>query len=143
VDPDGVVATTVLPASPGARFGLLADGRAARRRAPTPLALAAAGVAFCYMTQLSRYVEYRKHKVHGIRVVQTNRFSVAGSAQDHSLRGGVTPFETHVFLNADEPDEVMQNLLEVAENTCYLHAALRSTLPGRVEAALNGAAVSA
>ncbi len=143
VDPDGVVATTVLPASPGARFRLLADGRAARRRAPTPLALAAAGVAFCYMTQLSRYVEYRKHKVHGIRVVQTNRFSVTGSAQDFSLRGGVAPFETHVFLNADEPDEVMQNLLEIAENTCYLHAALRSKLPGRVEVALNGAAVSA
>jgi uncharacterized OsmC-like protein len=143
VDPDGVVATTVLPASPGARFRLLADGRATRRRAPTPLALAAAGVAFCYMTQLSRYVEYRKHKVHGIRVVQTNRFSVTGSAQDFSLRGGVAPFETHVFLNADEPDEVMQNLLEIAENTCYLHAALRSKLPGRVEVALNGAAVSA
>jgi hypothetical protein len=55
----------------------------------------------------------------------------------------VAPFETHVFLNADEPDEVMQNLLEIAENTCYLHAALRSKLPGRVEVALNGAAVSA
>ncbi|MGB8436152.1 MAG: OsmC family protein, partial [Burkholderiales bacterium] len=111
--------------------------------APTPLALAAAGVAFCYMTQLSRYVEYRKHKVHGIRVVQKNRFSVTGGAQDYSLRGGVAPFETHVFLNADEPDEVMQNLLEIAENTCYLHAALRSKLLGRAEVALNGAAVSA
>jgi hypothetical protein len=34
----------------------------------------------------------------------------------------------------------MQNLLEVAENTCYLHAALRSALPGRVELTLNGGA---
>ena len=46
----------------------------------------------------------------------------------------------HVFLHADEPDEVMQNLLEVAENTCYLHAALRSALPSRVELTLNGGA---
>jgi uncharacterized OsmC-like protein len=135
VDPAGVVATTVLPASPGARFRLLADSRPAPRRAPTPLALAAVGVAFCYMTQLSRYIEHRKHKVHGIRVVQTNRFGVSGSADDLSLRGVAHPVETHVFLNADEPDELMQTLLEIAENTCYLHAALRSELPGRVELA--------
>jgi len=142
VDLAGVVAATALPASPGARFRLLADARPAPRHAPTPLALAAAGVAFCYMTQLSRYVEHRKHKVHGIRVVQTNRFSVSGRAEDFSLRGGVAPFETHVFLNADEPDDLMQTLLEIAENTCYLHAALRSALPGRVEAALNGAVLN-
>ncbi|MCG6877524.1 MAG: OsmC family protein [Betaproteobacteria bacterium] len=142
VDSAGVVAATALPASPGARFRLLADARPAPRRAPTPLALAAAGVAFCYMTQLSRYVEHRKHKVHGIRVVQLNRFGVSGRAEDFSLRGSVAPFETHVFLNADEPDELMQTLLEIAENTCYLHAALRSALPGRVEVALNGHALS-
>jgi uncharacterized OsmC-like protein len=134
VEPAGVVATTVLPASPGARFRLLADGRPAPRSAPTPLALAAAGVAFCYMTQLSRYIEHRKHKVRGIRVVQTNRFVVSGRAENFSLRGGADPVETHVFLNADEPDELMQTLLEIAENTCYLHAALRSRLPGSVQA---------
>jgi len=142
VDSAGVASATALPASPGARFRLLADARPAPRRAPTPLALAAAGVAFCYMTQLSRYVEHRKHKVHGIRVVQTNQFGVSGRAEDFSLRGGAAPFDTHVFLNADEPDELMQTLLEIAENTCYLHAALRGALPGRVEAALNGAVLS-
>lgn len=139
VDPTGVVAATVVPAAPGSRFRVLADERPAARRAPTALAHAAAGVAFCYMTQLGRYIEYRKHKVRGLRVVQTNRFSVTGRAQDFSLRGGATPFETHVFLNADEPDEVMQTLLEIAENTCYLHAALRSVLPGSVAVDLNGA----
>jgi len=142
VDPAGVVAATVLPASPGARFRLLSDARPAQRHAPTALGLASAGVAFCYMTQLSRYIEHRRHKVHGIRVVQTNRFSVSGRMEDFSMRGGAAPFETHVFLNADEPDELMQTLLEIAENTCYLHAALRSELPGRVEVALNGAALS-
>lgn len=78
-----------------------------------------------------------------MRVVQTNRFSVTGRAEDFSSRADAAPFETHVFLNADEPDEVMQSLLEVAENTCYLHAALRSALPGRVEVTLNGAALTA
>jgi hypothetical protein len=143
VDPAGIVAATVVPAAPGSRFRIVADDRPAGRRAPTALAHAAAGVAFCYMTQLGRYIEYRKYKVRGLRVVQTNRFSVTGRAEDLSLRGGAAPFDTHVFLNAEEPDEVMQTLLEVAENTCYLHAALRSGLPGRVEIELNGALVSA
>lgn len=44
-------------------------------------------------------------------------------------RGGVSPVETHVFPNSDEPDEIMQTLLSIAENTCYLRAALRSALP--------------
>lgn len=131
-DPAGVFATTVLPASAGARFRLLTDARAAGRRAPTAIALAAVGVAFCFMTQFGRYIEHRKHKVHGLRLVQTWRMRRTGGAEDFSLRGGVDPVETHVFLNADEPDEVMQTLLEIAENTCYLHAALRSALPGRV-----------
>jgi hypothetical protein len=42
-----------------------------------------------------------------------------------------------VYLHGEEPDAVMQNLLEVAENTCYLHAALRSAIPSRVVATLS------
>jgi uncharacterized OsmC-like protein len=139
VDPAGVVATTVLPASAGARFRLLSDERPAGRRAPTAIAYAAAGVAFCFMTQLGRYIEHRHYKVHGLRVVQSWAFNLSGRAEDFTLRGGVSPVDTHVFLHADEPDDVMQTLLEIAENTCYLHAALRSTLPGRIEATLNRA----
>jgi hypothetical protein len=90
------------------------------------------------MTQFTRYIEHRKHKVRSIRFVQTLPFTLTGNALDGSLVGGLEPVDTHVFLNADEPDEVLQNLLEVAENTCYLHAALRSTLPSRVSLVLNG-----
>jgi len=93
------------------------------------------------MTQFGRYIEHRRYKVRGIRVVQTMTFRRSGRAEDFTLRGGMSPVDTHVFLNADEPDEVMQTLLEIAENTCYLHAALRSTLPARVAATLNGAAL--
>jgi hypothetical protein len=138
-DPSGVVATTVIPTSPGARFRLRCDERPGAQAAPSGLACAAAGIAFCYMTQFTRYIEYRHHKVRAIRFVQTLPFSLAGDARDWTLRGGVEPVDTHVFLHAEEPDEVLQGLLEVAENTCYLHAALRSQLPGRVVAELNGA----
>lgn len=136
VDAAGVVAVTVLPPAPGARFRIMADNCSVPRCAPSPLALAAAGVAFCFMTQLGRYIEHRKYQVDGIRLVQTNRFSVTGRAEDFSLRADAGPFETHVFLNARESDEVMQTLIEIAENTCYLHAALRNRLPSRLELVL-------
>jgi hypothetical protein len=135
----GVWAATVHPAGPGARFRIRCDERADAEGAPAALAHAAAGIAFCYMTQLTRYIEHRKHKVRQVRMVQTLPFTLAGAAAAGTLRGGVEPVDTHVFLNAEEPDEVMQNLLEVAENTCYLHAALRSAIPSRVVATLNGA----
>jgi len=139
VVPDGVYAATALPAGPGSRFRILADERPDAEGAPSALAYAAAGIAFCYMPQLARYIEHRGHRVRALRMVQTLPFTLAGDDAAGTLRGGVEPVDTHVFLHGEEPDAVMQNLLEVAENTCYLHAALRSALPSRVAATLNGA----
>lgn len=139
VDPGRVVASTVIPTSPGARFRFRCDeGPQPRQRAPSGLACAVAGIAFCYMTQFTRYIEYRHHSVRAIRFVQTLPFTLEREGNDGPLRGGAEPADTHVFLHGEEPDEVMQTLLEVAENTCYLHAALRSRIPSRVQATLNG-----
>ena len=132
-DASGIVATTVAPRSPGAAFRITSDERPDGGEAPSGLAMIAAGIAFCYMTQFTRYIEHRKHKVRAIRFVQTLPFTLAGDIAGGTQKGGLEPVDTHVFLHAEETDEVMQNLLEVAENTCYLHAALRNSLPGRVE----------
>ena len=141
-DAAGLVSTLVAHRS-GAAFRITSDERPAGDDAPSGLANIAAAIAFCYMTQFTRYIEYRKHKVRAIRFVQTLPFTLSGNAADGTLAGGLEPVDTHVFLHAEEPDEVMQNLLEVAENTCYLHAALRGTLPGRVELSLGGIAATA
>lgn len=142
VVPDGVFAATTLPAGPGSRFRILADERPDAESAPSALAHAAAGIAFCYMTQLTRYIEHREHRVRAVRMVQTLPFTLSGDGTAGTLTGGVEPVDTHVYLHGEEPDAVMQNLLEVAENTCYLHAALRSAIPSRVVATLNGAPLS-
>ena len=137
VDASGLVATTVTPPSAGARFRVVCDESPAGGRAPSGLACIAAGIAFCYMTQFTRYIEHRQHKVRAIRLVQTLPFTLSADGPDGALRGGLEPVDTHVFLHAEDPDEVMQNLLQVAENTCYLHAALRASLPGKVTLSLN------
>ena len=143
-DPDGMThVDTWLVRPPGTHFGLRSDERPAGERAPCGLALLSAGVSFCYLTQLLRYVEYRKFKVRAIRLVQYNPYSVAGSAADGSLRGSAGAVDTHLFLNGNEPDDVMQKLLLYSARTCYLHAALSSAYEPQVTFSLNGGANTA
>jgi hypothetical protein len=120
----------------GSRFALAADEAVAGARAPAGLALFAAGIAFCYLTQLLRYIEYRKHRVRAVRLVQVNPFSGGTHA-------GAGPVDTHLFVNTDEPDEVMQKLLLYAANTCYLHAALGNALAPRVRVSIGGGTLEA
>ena len=129
---------TQLKAPPGSHFGFESDELSiASPTAPSGLALLAAGVSFCYLTQLLRYSEYLKYKVRAIRLVQYSPFGAHQSA-DGTQVGAVGPFDTHLFLHGDEPDAVMQRLLVMGARTCYLHAALHAALPPQVEAQLNG-----
>jgi hypothetical protein len=131
---------TWLARPPGSRFRFRAAvGEAAAGAAPSGLALAAAGIAFCYMTQLVRYIGYLKYRVRAIRLVQLNPFGLASNGA--ALTGEAGPVDTHLFLHGDEPDDVMQRLLAMGANTCYLHASLGAALQASVHVTLNGAAV--
>lgn len=128
-----------LKAPPGSYFGFETDELApAAPAGPSGLALLSAGVAFCYMTQLLRYAEYLKYKVRAIRMVQYSPFALRYSAGGLPA-GAAGPVDTHLFLHGDEPDEVMQRLLVMGAQTCYLHAALKSRLAPLVELRYNGA----
>ncbi len=132
---------TWLKAPAGSHFGFQTDeGAATRPRGPSGLALLSAGVSFCYMTQLLRYAEYLKYRVRAIRMVQYNPFNT-GAGADGVPVGGVGPVDTHLFLHGDEPDAVMQKLLVMGAQTCYLHAALRAALPPVVQVRYNGQAL--
>ena len=95
---------------------------------PCGLALLAAGLAFCYMTQIARYVETMKLAVGSVRLVQFSPF----------LTGSTEGFDTHLFLNGEAPDEVQTNLLTIAARTCYLHATMAAALPPLVSVKHNG-----
>ena len=106
----------------GSRFGIASDERPDRDQAPSGMALAAGGIAFCLTTQLLRYAEVHKMNVRAIRVVQYSPFEL--SAAGGTVRAIAQPFDTHVFLHGDDTDERMEKLLVMAQNTCYLHALL-------------------
>jgi uncharacterized protein YfaT (DUF1175 family) len=90
------------------------------------LAHAYAGIAFCFMTQLLRYVEHHHMKVRALRLVQLSPCLIeSGVAQ-------AQPLDTHVFVHTEESDEVMERLVHMSARTCYLHAALGAALPPEV-----------
>lgn len=110
--------------------------RSGDQHSPSGLALLSAGISFCYMTQLSRYIEHMKLAIRGVRMVQFTPFELLG--KDSALFARALPIDTHLFLNGEAPDELHQKLLTIAEHTCYLHSACSSELPPTVLIRHNG-----
>lgn len=145
LDPAGVTETDTVLGLPGMNhFAIRSDERGATGGATAPdqgpagLTLLSAGIAFCYMTQLSRYIEHMKFKIRQVRLVQFSPYTLQGSATDGSVRGGIEPVDTHLFLHGDESNETHERLLKIAATTCYLHATLCSALEPEVSIEVNG-----
>ena len=133
----GVISETTLERPVGSKFGFKTDEFSSQSTAPSGLSYLCAGIAFCYMTQLLRYSEYLKYKISDIRMVQVNPFRLTGSAAQNNLQAFADPVDTHLFLNGEEADEVMQNLLTMGAKTCYLHAALSAQVVPQISISLN------
>lgn len=142
IDPAGLTETDTWLALPAAsHFTLRTDERAgigAADRGPTGLALMAAGIAFCYMTQLSRYIDNMKLAIDGVRLVQYTPFELEGDLATGTLRAVAQPVDTHLFLNGQAPDDVHAKLQRIAAITCYLHATLAAALAPEITLELNG-----
>ncbi len=132
---DGLFEVDTYLGIPGAsHFGLVAD-EGASDAAPCGLAYLSAGIAFCYMTQLSRYIMNMKMNIRGVRLVQFNSYTSGPKAD-------VAPIDTHLFLNGEAPDETHLQLLTIAARTCYLHAAAKTPTEPRLRIVHNGRAVA-
>lgn len=90
--------------------------------APSGLALMSAGIAFCYMTQLSRYIDYLGYKIRHLRLVQQTPFNLEHSG------AWVEPVHTHLFFEGEESSEIHENFMRISALTCFLHATLSATL---------------
>ena len=128
---DGIFEVDTWLGMPGTSHFRLVSDEAVADAAPCGLALLSAGIAFCYMTQLSRYIENMKMNIRGVRLVQFNPY-VAGS------NAAAEPIDTHLFLNGDAPEETHLQLLSIAARTCYLHAASKTAIEPNLRIIHNG-----
>ncbi len=103
------------------------------RRAPDAATLISAGIAFCFMTQFGRFVSMLELDLPAYRIVQDAHFSAGGASGRTWQPGRTDPVETHVFLETSETDTVAREMLDIAEQTCFLHALCRTDLKPKVK----------
>jgi uncharacterized OsmC-like protein len=123
---------------PGMSHFLFVSDEGASSSAPSGLGLLSAGIAFCFITQIARYIENMKLDVNAIRLVQLIPFSISLSKNRLSNIGAAEPIETHLFLNGSLSDEMFEKLLNMSARTCYLHATAMNSLPPKMKVVHNG-----
>lgn len=102
-------------------------------RAPDANTLISAGIGFCFMTQFGRFVSMLKLDLPDYRIVQDTHFSLGGASGDTGKAGEADPIETHVYLETGESDETAQEMLDISEQTCFLHAFCRTDLKTKLK----------
>lgn len=118
-------------------FAYVCDETAADR-APSGLALISAAIAFCYMTQLSRYIEAMELAIRNVRLVQHSPFAVSAGAL-----GVASPCDTHLFMQGEAAEDMFERLQLVAANTCYLHRTMLEATPLKVTLSNGGRQIGA
>lgn len=101
-------------------------------RAPDAASYIAAGIGFCFMTQLGRYAKIAKKDLGAYNLVQDIHFSAGGASGKTGKAGRADPVETHVFLESNEGDDFARAALDMGEQTCFLHAFCRTDLKAKV-----------
>jgi len=128
---DGVKQIQQMQYSPyGTSFMLLSseDGRA-----PDATTLISAGIGFCFMTQFGRFVSMLKLDLPDYRIVQDTHFSLGGASGGTGQAGAADPIETHVYLETSESDDTAQEMLDISEVTCFLHAFCKTDLKTKLK----------
>lgn len=131
---DGLKETKIQLFKPlGSTFRFLSDvdkDQGGEAKAPNGMSYLAAGVGFCYMTQIGRYAHIKKQKLNSYNVIQDLWF------QQDAEQATVEPLDTHSYVHMDESEDEAQQLLKMSEQTCFLHAAMRGAYPSNIK--LNG-----
>lgn len=134
---DGLMEVVVQLFKPiGSTFRFLCD-EGDEERAPSSLAYLSAGIGFCFMTQLGRYAHIVKQQLNSYRIVQDNLFELQRDEEGKAY-ALAAPVDTHVFINCDESEDDARRMLSMGEQTCFLHAAMRTSHRSHIALELNG-----
>jgi len=133
---DGLLAIRVQLFKPiGSVFHFLADASPAfggTGRAPSGLAYLSAGIAFCFLTQIGRFAHIARQRLDRYGIVQDTCFDPPGISAATDRPAGAAPVETHVHVDSSESADSIRHLVDMGEQTCFLHAACRTALKPRI-----------
>jgi len=133
---DGSTSVEVELFSPqGSVFELLSDepeGHGGGGRAPDAMTYVAAGLGFCFMTQFGRYAGIVGKELSDYRIVQDTHFAGDAGGGSPGALARAAPVETHVFLRSPEGEDFARDVLDMSEQTCFLHALCRTDVEPEV-----------
>lgn len=109
--------------------------------APPPLAYFSASLAFCLLTQLSRYATVKKLNIKQMKISQETRFLMEGSIIKGTLAGRGVSFITHIEIESDESEEEIRKMMRVGENSCFIMQSVINPVPSSTTLKLNGAPI--
>lgn len=110
----------------GSIFHFIGDFQSGKTgRAPDALTTLSAGIAFCFLTQFGRYAKIVHKDLEGYSIIQDTYFRLAHDGAPSTA----SAVETHVHLESGEDDEFARDILDMAEQTCFLHALCRGQVP--------------
>lgn len=101
-------------------------GHGGTGRAPDAMSYVAAGIGFCFMTQLGRYAHAVKEELTDYRLAQETHESTARAPVEGAEPAKALPVETDLFLDTPADAAFAKTALELSEQTCYLHALCRT-----------------
>lgn len=134
---DGLRASTIglRRARAGSSFCFLSDDSArfgGAERAPSGLAYLSAGIALCFMTQVGRHAHMVKQDLTAYAVTQETVFSLPGASGATEQAASASPVCSHARIEINEDDATARNLIDMGEQSCFLHAACIAPLKTKV-----------
>ncbi len=133
---DGMAIIEVRVVKPnGSTFRFLSDeprDLGGKGRAPDAISYVSAGIGFCFMTQFGRYARILGRDLGNYLIVQDTRFSIGNPDADPPHGGRADAPRTHVYLSPAGMDDFARDALDVAEQTCFIHAMCRTELRPKV-----------
>jgi uncharacterized OsmC-like protein len=120
----------------GSQFRFLSDEapqHGGQGKAPDAVSYISAGIGFCFMTQLGRYAAILRKNLDECRIVQDTHFSVGGATGGTGKRAEADPVETHLYLKTSEDEGFARDILDMGEQTCFLHAFCRTELKPNIK----------
>ena len=109
----------------GTSFGCL---NSESSRAPDAATLISAGTGLRFMTRFGRFVSMPTLDRPNRCIVSDARFILGGASAGTDRAGGTDPVEAHVHLETSESDVTAQEMLDISDQTCFLHAFCRTDL---------------
>ena len=85
------------------------------------------------MTQFGHFVKMLDLDLEEYRVVQDSPLSLGGASGGTGKAGKADPLETHVYLKTNESDDVAREMLDISEQTCFLHAFCRTDMKSKLK----------